>query len=258
MNTVIILMTHVLDALTIERYSLLKREASHLGYDIKILLNSDEPTTDIDESVVSYTIDQINDLGYTPIRESLYPGSCHFPVMAFAINNPKYDYIWFVEYDVVFTGCWKMFFCAFDDSDSDFISAYIERFDPATNNYWFWWRENNNVGYPLSQCLKSFNPVCRYSRRALEHIDDYLKAGHSAHSEVLIPTCLHNAGFKLEDFGGTGEFVKGGNFNRFYVQSNRWNEESTFRFRPEFDPNELKERNIPDKLYHPVKGLFVQ
>ena len=65
--------------------------------------------------------------------------------------------------------------------------------------------------------MKGFNPICRYSNRALALLDSYMKEGHSAHSEVMVTTCLHNHGMKIGDIGGMGEFTPDGYRNRYYI-----------------------------------------
>lgn len=191
-------------------------------------------------------------LDYKPIYDTLCPGSSHFLVLAFALEHREYDYVWFIEYDVCYTGKWASLIQSFSDDDSDFISSHIEKYDKQRNDDWSWWRLKNNAGFPLEECVKTFSPICRYSRAALLYIDKYPKEGHSAHTEVLIPTCLYHAGMKLEDFGGTGDFVKEGNRNRFYVQGVGTNN-GTMRYRPIFLQEEIYALNVKDKLFHPLK-----
>lgn len=256
MKQALLLSTHLFNDTIGMRFRRLASAVRGLGFDSFVLLNSDEPLAGLSyirpAEVCSYSIDQINALGYEAIYDTIYPGSCHFPVLAFAIEHKEYNYIWFVEYDVVYTGRWDEFFSAFACDESDFISSHVERYDEQANGGWEWWHEANDVGYPLERCVKAFNPICRYSRRALQYIDKYQKEGHSAHSEVLIPTCLYNAGMKITDFGGTGEFVRPGWRNKSYVQGSGTNN-GTMRYRPVFLEEEIKALNVRDKLFHPLK-----
>ena len=75
----------------------------------------------------------------------------------------------------------------------DFLSCHIEKYGEG-NKDWPWWYRSNDCGYTLEKCMKGFNPICRYSNRALALLDSYMKEGHSAHSEVMVTTCLHNHG----------------------------------------------------------------
>ena len=200
-------------------------------------------------------IDSLNSLAYTPIAETLSPGSCHFPVLAFFQEHPEYSHYWFVEYDVYFTGEWSTLIddCTANLTDYDFLSCHVERYDPQRNGCWPWWHKLNNVGYPLELCVKGFNPICRYSNRALTYIDQYQKAGHAAHSEVMITTCLHNAGYNIGDIGGTGEFTPAGWRNRYYIQGVGTNN-GTMRWRPEFSAEEITALGTRNMLFHPLKG----
>jgi len=73
------------------------------------------------------------------------------------------------------------------------------------------------------------------------------------HLEVLIPTLLHNNGFELEDFGGSGKFCQKENINRNYIGSdNNTNGElnhGTMRYRPHQIYLGLRK----NMLYHPIK-----
>ena len=197
-------------------------------YEIFFLYNHEYKNTSkllIPEHINLYEIDisEIWNYGYLPIYRTLFPGSCHYAVINFYKKYPNFCYYWFVEYDVYFTGNWSL------------------------------WYRHNDVGYPLSQCVKGFNPICRYSNRALSYIDRYQKEGHSAHSEVMITTCLHNAGFKIGDLGGTGEFTPDGWRNKYYVQGIGVNN-GTMRWRPEFSREEIEALGTRNKLFHPLKG----
>lgn len=81
-----------------------------------------------------------------------------------------------------------------------------------------WWHRGNNCGYPLTECVKGFNPTCRYSGRALECLDRHQRNGYSAHSEVMITSCLYNHGMRIGDIGGTGEFTPQGYRNKYFAQ----------------------------------------
>lgn len=52
-------------------------------------------------------------------------GHCDVVAMHFFNAHPEFDRYWVVEYDVRFTGNWRGFFDAFEDSDSDFLSATL-------------------------------------------------------------------------------------------------------------------------------------
>ena len=184
---------------------------------------------------------------------TLIPGSPHFIPLRFFLDNPHYRHYWFIEYDVVFTGRWSTLM---EDCDSilggyDFLSCHIERFG-EDNRQWPWWYRSNDCGYALEECVKGFNPICRYSNRALALLDSYMREGHSAHSEVMITTCLHNHGMKIGDIGGTSEFTPDGYRNRYYIKGVGTNN-GTMRWRPPFTMEEIEALGTKDRLFHPVK-----
>lgn len=74
----------------------------------------------------------------------------------------------------------------------------------------------------------------------------------SSHISLRISSALYNNSFRLEDFGGTGDFVAEGNRNRFYVQGTGINN-GTMRWRPDFSAEEIKALGTRDKLFHPLK-----
>jgi hypothetical protein len=170
------------------------------------------------------------------------PGSAHFPLMEFFGRFPDYKYYWLVEGDVKFSGNWKRFFEAFATSHADFVACHIRRY--AEDPEWYWWPTLSNPAQeiPVNERLASFNPIYRISKRALEYLHQKHCEGWCGHNEVLIPTLLFHAGFRLQDIGGCGQFVVAGYQNRFYTTK-------TFRHAPPF-------RRVgwgKNKLYHPVK-----
>lgn len=248
---VVLLMAHYgCNMVAIEqKYRRLREELSSERFDVVLLFNVNDKTPllavpNVDHICI-YDLNDINSLNYVPICDSLLPGSCHFPVLKFHFDHPDYSYYWFLEYDVEFTGSWNTLMDAYFNDDADFIASHILHYheDPS----WYWWTHHNQVGYPLEQSLRAFHPICRYSYSALEHIHRYQMEGHSAHSELLIPTCLYHAGFQLLDMGGTGTFIEEGYENRFYICNRHIN---TMRYRPVFNKAALQYKEM---LYHPIK-----
>lgn len=249
---IILLVTHFIDSLVISRYDRLRTEADKEKYDVMLLINSDSQQDELPSPKAVYARDELYSMGYTPICATVSPGSCHFALLAFHRDFPEYRNYWFVEYDVLYTGRWADFLASFEDDRSDFISCEVERYDPEVNGDWPWWRLSNNSGYPLERNLRGFNPICRYSNRALHYLDSYLKEGHSAHSEVMVTTALFNAGFTLADIGAYGEFSADSRKGRHYIRNDRLNQGSV-RWRPEFTSRDTL---LPNMLYHPVKTII--
>ena len=260
-KNVVLLSTHIVNDYVIQKYRKLCHDLNEKEYDIFLLLNSDdEYKLDIPDDIVCFTTscESINDLEYEPIEETLLPGSCHYPLLRFYMDNPLYQFYWFIEYDVEFTDNWYSFMndCSANLSDYDFLSCHIERFDEDKNKYWPWWYRSNNVGYKLTDCIKGFNPICRYSNAALAYLDHYQKMGHFAHSEVLITTCLYHGGFKIGDFGGRGEFVPEGYENKYYIPNMSGINDGTMRYRPLYTLKEIERTGLRNKLFHPLKEII--
>lgn len=189
----------------------------------------------------TFTSDILSELGYTPIEVGkLIPGSNHFPLLKFFKENSDYDYYWLIEDDVRFSGEWNIFFDSFINNTADFLSSFIETREENPN--WFWWSYLKTANDKIAEVklLKSFNPIYRLSNQALTCIDDHLSNGWMGHHEVLLPTLLYNESFSIEDFGGTGSFVKEGNEHMYY-------DETSMGVKP------LLSDRKKNYLYHPVK-----
>lgn len=195
----------------------------------------------------------LTELNYFPLGFSLIPGSNHFPLLKFYLSHPEYDYYWCIEEDVRFSGNWQTFFESFSHIDSDFISCHLRRPDDEPD--WYWWSAMAHpyATIPLDQRIRSFNPIYRISKLALEQINKALLSKWCGHHEVLIPTLLYQSGLEIIDFGGTGEFVPPGFENEFYLENTPNKKgilsDGTMRWRPVFK----KAGEIEGKLYHPVK-----
>ena len=256
MKTAVLFVAHFLNEDTLARYLRLRQELPKDRYDVVwIFTTNDCPGIKFpqDVPVLFFNSVSFQELRYTPIEKTLTPGSTHFIPLRFYLDNPNYQHYWYIEYDVVFTGRWSTLM---DDCDGnldgyDFLSCHIEKYGDG-NREWGWWHRSNDCGYPLEECVKGFNPICRYSNRALALLDRYMKEGHSAHSEVMITTCLYNHGMKIGDIGGISEFTPEGYRNRYYIKGVGTNN-GTMRWRPPFTMEEIKALGTKDRLLHPVK-----
>ncbi len=188
----------------------------------------------------AFTDTILHELGYTPIEETLIPGSNHFPLLKFYLSHPDYEYYWVVEDDVYFNGNWEILFNSYLNAPADLLSTHIKKY--AENPTWHWWDSFQTDTENLSRenFRSSFNPIYRLTNRALSCIDQALKNGWKGHHEVVFPTLLHYRGFTLLDMGGTGTYVPEGFENRFYREKDM----SHLPMEPGDEPN---------YLYHPVK-----
>lgn len=96
---VILLSTHFVDGSVIKKYRRLNSELDKKRYAVILLVNMEEGESwEIPDDITCYFTDgnSINELGYNPMEETLLPGSCHFPVLRFFIDNPLYKFYWFI------------------------------------------------------------------------------------------------------------------------------------------------------------------
>jgi len=186
----------------------------------------------------TFTNEVLNNLGYTPIENSLVPGSNHFPLMQFYLDHPNFDYYWVIEDDVVFSGDWNYFFESFNHEQADFISTYIQY--ENVNPGWYWWNTLLTGNDRVDTKIRSFNPVYRLSNFALHITDKALKNGWSGHHEVLLPTLIAHEGLKIVDMGDQGPFVEG-KFTPFFY---------TAQTMSHLPVEVSAEKNL---LFHPVK-----
>ena len=89
--------------------------------------------------------------------------------------------------------------------------------------------------------------------RNTKYIDKMHKEKWIGHHEVLYPTMLYLAGFKLRDFGGLGEFVMSEDKSRFYLEtSSSESYDGTMRSK---NPHSQISDVPRNKLVHPVKPV---
>jgi hypothetical protein len=179
----------------------------------------------------------------------------HFPLMDFFRAHPGYDYYWYVEFDVRYTGDWGSFIQQFDSRDDDFITSHIRRFSEEPGWYWWSFFHHPKKEIPREHYIRSFNVIFRISSRALKYIHGQLEDGWQGHCEVSFPTLLYHGRFRLRDFGGDGGFVYPGMVNRNYTsQAGKWgllNPFCSVHWRPSSTHAGLRK----NRIYHPVKPL---
>lgn len=135
----------------------------------------------------------INRLGYRTITGKLVPGHAHFPLILFYKKYPNFKYYWFIEYDVKFTGNWKQLLEICSQNSCDFMAAQFLSYskDP---NWLFWEKMDLKDGFERKEPVRSLNPICRLSNRALKAIMESQEQGSLGHNESLLATVVLNAG----------------------------------------------------------------
>ncbi len=179
------------------------------------------------------------------------PGNADLIAHAFHRANPQYAYYWAMEYDVHFEGKWEFFFNRFRMSQADVLGTCIRKA-----------RFPNHVPMPpftaaggtepnKEEAMQGYFPIFRLSKRMMDTIDQEYLAGWCGHYEMTFGTIAKLHSYEVEDFGGSGAFVKPHNRNSFYFTNIRSYTLSpgTFVFRPTFTKVLPRENT----LWHPVK-----
>lgn len=188
-------------------------------------------------------------LGYPYFGGGRIMGNSHFALMRFALQG-RHHYYWQIESDVEYRGNWLSFLEAYRDNDADLLASHVHRYDEWPT--WDWWRSLKFPpdGKPKRGDLhKAFCPVARYSRPALELIDQAHKDGWSGHFEALVPTVLTAHGKRVQDFLATQACYVGGSQNPCPIVPLQ----STMRWRPPISIAEFARRAKGPLLFHPVK-----
>ena len=265
-KNVILFVTHLLSNDIMEEFEKITNEAEGIE---DVFLYFDDQGKDIPDQIKKYryrcyNFKEILELKYplnedkqriseVPNQKAYQHVKYQLSVLNFFLENQEYDYYWYIEYDVRYTGNWGSFFNNFDN-DSDLTASYVRTYQQQPN--WpFWHLSHPTLTLPESKRISSFHPVMRISKKALMDLHNSLKDGWIGYLEMLIPTLLYEHGFKLEDFGGSGKFTNEQNINKNYIGSpeniNGTLDYGTMRYRPHIICLGLKK----NMLYHPVKSV---
>ena len=174
------------------------------------------------------------------LGSTVTPGNCHLTMLAFFRSQPEFDYYWYIEYDVVFTGAWSKLFDAWSDDTSDLVAPHVRKRSQEPD--WYWWPSLQVPPAAEKNYIRAFLPIYRISRRALECLEAAVRDGYSGHFEALIPTALQAASLRISDLGN-------GRFYTSYSSPDGELRRGTMRYRP-LHSGWLLRRN---RLYHPVK-----
>lgn len=167
----------------------------------------------------------------------------------------KKEFVWFIEYDVDFSGDWRNFFRQFEDDQSDLLTTSL-RTRAQSVDWYHWHTATPPAEIPRSKHLCSFNPIMRLSWRFLEaYVRETAKHDWQGHTEYIIPTIAAHCGLAISDIGGEGEYcpkhLRGCNYTSSSEVSL-----GTLVYRPArhtyFNENGADFLQ-PDMLYHPVK-----
>jgi hypothetical protein len=259
-NHVFLFLSHSVSAQIIREYGNISSAIAGMGSSVFLYHDrrNETPPSLPRHKLYLFSDESLSNLNYLRIGPSLVPGHNQFPLLQFFRDNPNFDHYWVIEYDVRFSGDWHFFFDYFKDTKQDFLTCHIR--DHAREPDFFWWSLHHpRKSIPLSERLRSFNPIYRLSNASLSFLHHSLSDGWCGHHEVLFPTLLHHSGFTIMDIGGKGRFTPPDLKDRFYTDSNfsgayGWDcygalDSGTMRYRPSF----WRFGQEKNKLYHPVK-----
>jgi hypothetical protein len=211
------------------------------------------PSAGLAPFVWTFDSRQLASWGYGTIGDTLIPGHAQFPLLRYFEQHPHFDWYWFVEDDVAYTGRWDEFFRAFEGDAADLLTCHLR--PRSSEPRWYWW---HTLQAPaectvVSEPLRALLVVARYSRRALETFSRYCRSGWQGHAEVLAPTVMKQAGLTIADIGGDGPFTPRGRKGKYYSSygnvAGSLKHIGSLRYRPARTSPGLR----PRRLYHPVK-----
>lgn len=250
-NEIIFLLTHKINDVILRNIHKINQEKGER--DFHVLMHGQKNTADLQVPFTSFSLEQLKALNFEMLEEDSMFSSVHLALFYFFKKFPDYDRYWFIEYDVEFGGNWQYLFDTYINSNADFISSYIQRYNKKLN--WYWWGiDHPEKEIAISERVRSFNPIFRISNRALQFLSEELKTGWKGHCEVLISTILHFNNFELLDFGDGGDFNIP-QYSNFYKESANFPSEDfrflklgSHRYRPS-----MKKAGPRKLIYHPVK-----
>lgn len=147
---------------------------------------------------------------------------------------PYFDYYWYLESDIAFTGDWNTFFNICSKSDADILALFLKH-GPKHHLYRYF-KPTMNYHVRRRDMLTIFGPLVRYSNEAMQLMDrEYRKK--SGFYEVMVPTIAQSNGLKVRDINSCHLF-----YTPFTVAG------------PEIVPRWTQEfiNSSPNMLFHPV------
>jgi hypothetical protein len=246
--------THLFDPTIEFRYRKLKQDLGGLAQIfIMAPLGTSIPDRYLDEAYF-FDYDRLRSGAVRVIGDKLIPGNVHLVQLDFWRHRPGFDYYWFIEFDVVFTGNWTTLLTAVDNDRSDLMGAHVR--SQAEEPRWPWWDTLVLPGWdaPRSDWLRAFFPVYRISANGLRAVEEHVKQGWSGHFEALLPCAMRSASLSISELGGSGRWTPKNRRFRFYSSYSSDFGKSlnagTHRHRPPHSLPLLR-RNA---IFHPVKA----
>ena len=247
-------LTHLFDEEIESRYRKLKSDLSRVA-SVFILapLGTSVPSKYSEEAYL-FDYAQLRLEASCVIGQDLLPGNVHLVALDFFSHHRDFEYYWFIEYDVVFSGNWATLFAGVLDDPADLLAAHVRSL--AEEPRWPWWSTLHfpDTALPQPLWLRAFFPVYRISRGGLRAVSERVKLGWSGHFEALIPCAIASATLSISDLGGSGTRTPAERRHLFYSSFSSNAGESlnagTLRHRPAHIFPLLRSNTI----YHPIKA----
>ena len=250
----VVLFTHLFDPSVAKRYLKLKDELGKLARIFILAARGTSIPPEYADETYFFDYDRLRSGAARVIGDKIIPGNVHLVQLDFYRHHPGFDYYWFIEYDVVFTGNWVTLLDAVKSDHADLLAAHTR--SRAEEPGWPWWETLDLPGCALQPAdwLRAFFPIYRISGRGFRAVDEHVKSGWTGHFEGLIPSVLRSAGLSISDFGGSGAWTPKERRHRFYssvsFDSGRSLNAGTHRHKPSHLFPLLRRNTI----FHPLKS----
>lgn len=249
----IVFLTHRYSPSVMRAFRILQAETREAG-DVYLFGDSRGcPPFEEDASFCFFDFDQLKQEFPNHLGDSMVPGNNHLVYWDFFRRHPHYDYLWFIEYDVRYSGSWGDFFKAQQAHAADLIGCHIRPWNREPD--WFWWKMLASPDGPVPEedRWRGFFPVMRLSGGGLRTVMENVESGWRGHFEALIPTVLVRRGLTVMDLEGASLRTSAGKVRRYCTCSDTMNGKLTGFGTMRFRPAHLFWGVRKDMLYHPVK-----
>jgi hypothetical protein len=179
--------SHIVNDETIWRCRKLIKDVEGMGIDVIWVYNKKSPGDVEIPKDINYRL--LTDEEVLHSRKYIAPADFgmtlqyqapNYVTMALAKEHPEYDYVWYVEYDVCYSGDWKSFFSRMNDLGHDLICTRVT--PRSCDVEWCWWNCSRRVSM-WNESFKSVNCMSRLSRKMLDMLEKFY-----SESEALQPT----------------------------------------------------------------------
>jgi len=238
-------------------------------YDFWILCNSNKNVKcKIKDNVINTHIFNehvIKDNGYKMNTyyfehpQGFYGHNFEYSFMSFYKNHPSYDFYWLIEWDVYNSGNWYDLFSYYDSNHKN-VDLYTTHINYGESDGWqtnwlplanYIWIKSFNL--TKNNKCKCFNPIDRFSNKALQVLTDSYEKGDYGFYEVAMPSILINNGLTLKAFGKSTEYSKDNRFiDDFSDNHFEFINDVTVQYAHKYIYKHEMENG---KIYHPVKSF---